>query len=331
MLVNLITLAAGDAPLDPLGHVLDKDVIGSGYFALTMNTIMMVVAGAVAVGLTWFAGKAIATGPESLGNERYVTKGRFAQIFEVFVLYLRDEVVRPNLGDQSNKWMPFLLTTFFFILSANFLGLVPLIDLQYLVGKLAIAVGLYEGSYTDFKVVGGTATGRWTTTLALATIAFIAWTYQGIRQMGVGGFFGHFTGGVPASMWPLWIIMIPVEIIGTFVKPAALTIRLFANMTAGHILLAVLIGFSGLGVAVLSEAFGATGGFVLSLPVIAISIVASVAIFFLEVFVALLQAFIFMFLTTIFIAQMSHHHDDHEHDHAEHDAHEPVPAGAVPA
>jgi len=298
--------------MDPLGHVLDKDVIGTGLFAITMNTLALVLAAGIAIFLTNLAARAITTGPESLGNKRFVTKGRFSQIFEVIILYLRDDVIRPQLGDQANKWMPFLLSTFFFILTCNFLGLVPLIDIQYIIGKIALASG-YKGSYTDFKIVGGTPTGRWTTTLALATVAFTVWTAHGIKSMGVKGFFGHFTGGVPASMWPLWIVMIPVEIIGTFVKPAALTVRLFANMTAGHILLASLIGLSGLSLTLLVGAFGTGLGIAVAFPLVLISVAASIAIFFLEVFVALLQAYIFMFLTTIFIAQMSHHHD-HEHD-----------------
>jgi F-type H+-transporting ATPase subunit a len=102
--------------------------------------------------------------------------------------------------------------------------------------------------------------------------------------------------------------MIPIEIMGTIIKPVALALRLFANMTAGHILVAVLFGFAGLG---LSGGMSyAVGG-----SVTLLSCLATVAIYFLEIFVAFLQAFVFMFLTTVFISQLSHHHD-HEHDEA---------------
>jgi len=103
---------------------------------------------------------------------------------------------------------------------------------------------------------------------------------------------------------------------GLIVKPAALTIRLFANMTAGHILLAVLIGF----VAAAPQAIGLLGG----APVSLVAFLGAVAIMFLELFVAFLQAFIFMFLTTLFIAQMSHHHHDEHHGAEAYDEHHPA-------
>jgi F-type H+-transporting ATPase subunit a len=110
-------------------------------------------------------------------------------------------------------------------------------------------------------------------------------------------------------------IMLVVEILGLFIKPAALSIRLFANMVAGHTLLATLLGFGAL-------AYSAKG-WGLAIPVSAVSVVAAIAISVLELFVAFLQAFVFMFLTAVFIGMMSHHGDhDHGHDHAHgHDDH----------
>ncbi len=134
----------------------------------------------------------------------------------------------------------------------------------------------------------------------LALTAFIIWNIHGIRTGGVGSYFKHFLGGAPLYMAP---VMIPVEVMGTIVKPAALALRLFANMTAGHILLAVVIGFT-------ASAPAALGW--LGAPITVVAAVGGVLIFFLEVFVALLQAFIFMFLTTLFIAQLAHHHHDDE-------------------
>lgn len=286
---------------DPLGHVLDKPLIGD---MLTMNTLTMILVAVVFVlFMTWVANRVV-TGPESEGNERYVTKGAIPQMFEVIILYLRDTVIRPQLGPLADRFTPFLLSLFFFILFNNLLGLVPLLDLQHLFG------GLFLGN-DHFAVIGGTATGRLGVTAGLAVMAFILWHVNGLRESGLKGWAAHFLGGGP---WYLAPIMIPVEIMGTFVKPFALALRLFANMTAGHVLLAVLVGFVPAAIANLG---------VLGAPVSLVAFGASVAIMFLELFVAFLQAFIFMFLTTLFIAQMAHHH--HEEDHGAEDYHEGDP------
>ena len=280
------------AASNPVGHVLDVPLIGGW---LSMHMVTLVVAALLLIWVMNIAAKAIATGPDSLGHDRYVTKGAFSHMIEVVVLYLRNTVIRPQLGPDTDKFLPYLLTVFFFILINNLLGLVPLLDLQHLFGL-----------HTTW--IGGTATGNFAVTTGLATIAFLVININGIRRLGFKDYVKHFTGGVPFSlgMLPVILIMIPVEIMGLIIKPAALAIRLFANMTAGHVLLAVLIGFTLQSL----EALGPAGGGVISV----ISIVAAVAIMFLEIFVALLQAFIFMFLTCLFIAQLNHHHHD---DHAE--------------
>lgn len=301
-----ITLAA-----DPLGHVLDKTLFDTGTFlgAFTMHTLTLLVAALLTIWAMGRAAKAIATGPESLGSDRYLARGRFGQVIEVITVYLRDNVVMPQLGEQQGrKFLPFLLTLFFFILFNNLLGLIPLLDLQHLLGGVI-------ANDTHFAVVGGTATGRLAVTGALATVVFIVWQINGLRESGVKGWAAHFLGGAP---WYVAPIMVPVELLGMFVKPFALALRLFANMTAGHVLLAVLLGFT----AAAPQALGWVGG----APVIVLALAGGVAIFFLEIFVAFLQAFIFMFLTTLFIAQLAHHHhDDHAHaddphGHAGHDA-----------
>lgn len=292
-------LAEGGA----MGHTLDIELFGTtGLFAITMQTLTMVLAfGLLMLAMTAVT-KRITTGPESMGNERYVTRGRFAQIIEVMVIGLRDQFIKPQLGDETNKFLPFLLSLFFFIWFNNMIGLIPLLDLQHLIGIL--------WGDPKFAIVGGTPTGRLATNAALALIVFLVWNGYGIISNGVGGWLHHFTGGAP---WYIWIIMIPVEIIGAFVKPVALCIRLFANMTAGHVLLAAVILF-------IPMAMNPDNGlgYLAGLPIGLVSVVAGVLIYFLEIFVGTLQAFVFMFLTTVFIAQMAHHdhgHDDaHEHD-----------------
>lgn len=296
------------AKADPLGHVRDKVIVegpvlweagGNAVITLdwlTMNTITLCVAALLTLWVMNKAANSIATGPESMGTDRYLPKGKFGSLIEVIVEYLIEKVFRPQLGHDTKKFAPFLLSTFFFILINNLLGLVPLIDVQYLIGYFVKGAE----SYDKLKYVGGTATGRLGVTAALAVVAFLVWNLHGIKSNGLGGWAKHFLGGAPAYLAPLMVV---VEVMGLLIKPAALAVRLFANMTAGHILLGTLILLP----VMIAPALGpaALGGSIITVP-------AAVAIFFLEVFVALLQAFIFVFLTTIFIAQMSHHdHDDH--------------------
>jgi F-type H+-transporting ATPase subunit a len=296
------------AASDPVAHVANHKLISmdlpfmqdvwlwSGHVGnLVLSGIILCVLG------PWVAAR-IATGPESLGTERFLTKNTFAHMIEVLCAYLRDEVVRPLLGDRTDKFMPFLWTVFFFLWVNNLLGMVPLLDLQ------AIPQYLANASAHPVAFLGGTATQSLFVTAVMAVIAFLVINFAGIRELGLGGYLSHLTGGAPFYIWP---IIVPVEIVGTFVKPFALAIRLFANMTAGHILLATLLGFIGTGVATLM----AGGSGLLMGPVIVFaSGIGAIAIFFLEVFVATLQAFVFMFLTTVFISQLAHH--DHEHDDA---------------
>ncbi|GAB4521368.1 MAG: hypothetical protein Tsb0013_24650 [Phycisphaerales bacterium] len=294
----------------PMGHTLDKELIGSGVMAFTMQTATLMLAFALLLLVMTSIAKRIQTGPESEGNARYVTKGRLAQIIEVIVIAMRDMFIKPQLGDETNKFLPFLLSLFFFILFNNLIGLVPLLDLQHLISTVA-------GGDPHWALVGGTPTGRLGTNAALAVFVFVVWNGYGIVANGVGGWLHHFTGGAP---WYIWPIMIPVEIIGAFVKPVALCIRLFANMTAGHVLLAAIILFAPMA---MNPVTGL--GYFAGLPIGVVSVVAGVLIYFLEIFVACLQAFVFMFLTTVFIAQMAHHDHDH-HDEHEHDMH----ASAIP-
>jgi F-type H+-transporting ATPase subunit a len=145
-------------------------------------------------------------------NARNLVATGFGNLFEVFVVFIRDEVCVPNMGRDGLKYMPYLLTTFFFILIMNLTGLVP---------------------------YGATATGNVSVTGGLAFIAFIMIQVSAIRAHGVGQYLKHLTGGVH---WALWPIMIPIEVLGLFTKPFALMIRLFANMIGGHIVIVSLLG-----------------------------------------------------------------------------------------
>jgi F-type H+-transporting ATPase subunit a len=194
----------------------------------------------------------------------------FAAGIEAMVLYLRNEVAVPNLGPHGEKYAPFILTLFFFILFGNLLGLIP---------------------------YGATATGNINVTATLAIITFFVVEIAGIRANGIGYLHTIFywNKDLPLAMRiPMFIIMSPVEIIGKFTKPFALAIRLFANMTAGHIIVLALIGLI----------------FTFRSYVIGLApMMMAVAIMMLELFVAFLQAFIFSLLASVFIGQIrSAHH-----------------------
>ena len=148
--------------------------------------------------------------------------------------------------------------------------------------------------------IGGPATQSIWVTGTLAAIAFLWFNGTAILKDPIG-FIKHLTAGAPVYMWP---IMIPVEIIGTFVKPVALALRLFANMTGGHIIVATLLGF----VVTLSTGLGGIAGHGFAI----LPLVGTVAIYFLEVLVAFIQAYIFTFLTGLFLSQLVvHAHEEH--------------------
>jgi F-type H+-transporting ATPase subunit a len=198
----------------------------------------------------------------------------FAAGIEAMVLYLRDEVALRNLGHHGERYVPFILTLFFFILFANLLGLIPF---------------------------GSTATGNIAVTAMLAIVTFFVVEAAGVRAQGAGYlntiFYWNKDLALPLRVL-LFLIMTPVEILGKFTKPFALAIRLFANMTAGHIVVLALIG--------LFFGFVAQGGILAVVG--AAPLLMAVAIMLLELFVAFLQAFIFSLLASVFIGQIREAH-----------------------
>lgn len=308
--MNALTLASS---LDPLHHVVDKNVYGT---SLTLSTVMLVVGGLVTIWLLWSASKRIATGPESEGNERYVTKGRLAQIVETMTVYLRDEMLVPVLGQEATRrYLPFLMTEFFLLLVLNIFGLIPFVDIQTLVKNL---MGISTPDGADWVFFGGAATASISVTAAFALVSFIAIQRHGFKELGVKGWLEHLCGGHdlvagPKALWLIVPLIFIVEFMGLFIKPAALAIRLFANMVGGHTLLATFLMF---GAMALQGGMGLFGVSAISL----LAGVFAIGLTFLELFVALLQAFIFMFLTAVFISLMSHH----DEEHAGHEGHEPA-------
>jgi F-type H+-transporting ATPase subunit a len=210
----------------------------------------------------------------------------FANLVEMICQYLRTEVAEPTLQEHTDRFVKYIWTVFFFILTVNLLGLLPI-------------PALAELAKTP---LGGAATGNvWVTgTMALITLGVMV--FNGLR-LGGRHYLAHFCPG------PWWLapLLVPVEIIGLVARIFALTIRLFANMIAGHILLAVLLSF----ILLAGASMGAGGGFLIAVPVV----VGSVAITLLEVFVAFLQAFIFTFLTALFIGSSIIFHPEHHEEH----------------
>ncbi|MBO6513714.1 MAG: F0F1 ATP synthase subunit A [Phycisphaerales bacterium] len=297
-MMSSVTLAA-----DPVQHVINHAFVvnDDGVWLWSSAQTNMIITALIMLLGGLFVAKAVSTGQESEGHARWVTNNRFAHMIEVICGYLRENTVRPLLGERTNALMPFLWTIFFFILINNMLGLIPILDLQNIIaGKIAPEMVAEHKAF-----IGGTATQSIWVTGALAIASAIVINGAGIKELGLGGYIKHLTAEAPIFVWP---IIIPIEILGTFIKPIALAIRLFANMTAGHILVAVLLGFA-------AQGFFKSDNPLLGFPVGVVSSLGVIAIYFLEIFVGFLQAFVFMFLTTVFISLLAHH-GDHDHDHA---------------
>lgn len=317
MSLNLLTtLAEGSNPVD---HVVIQPFLKADFLGMkdawvwSSHVGTLLLSGLVTLVMLGAAAGRIKTGPERLGTERFLTTSKFAHFIEVICVYLRDTTVRPLLGDRTEKFMPILWTFFFFILVNNILGLLPIPELLHLINP-----NWAEHHITPF---GGTPTNNIWVTATLAILAALLVNLAGLRELGVGGYVSHLTAGTP---WYMWALMVPIEIMGTLIKPVALALRLFANMTAGHVLVAVLFMFLKQGLDLLLQ--GNLGNVAIGGSIAVVSSVAVVAIFFLELFVAFLQAFVFMFLTTVFISQLAHHdehghHEGHDHEHAHAQSH----------
>jgi F-type H+-transporting ATPase subunit a len=199
----------------------------------------------------------------------------FANAMEAVILFFRDQVVRANIGHGADQFTPFILSLFFFILYMNLLGLVPF---------------------------GVSPTASLSVTGALAFLSFLWIEVAGFRALGPAGYartiFYAPKGLHPAGQGVMLLIMTPVEAMGKLTKPFALAIRLFANMTAGKILIFALLGLVFVFADMATARWGVAGGAVLM----------AAAITLLKVFISFLQAFIFAMLTAVFIGLIRHAH-----------------------
>ena len=231
-----------------------------------------------------------------LRQERLVPSG-LMNVIELVVEFVRDTVVEPNVGAKWTKaYTPLILTFFLFIFLANLVGLIPIFDVLSLINH---ALNVPADSFMGRVVHGGTtATGNFNVTAALATITFFAIIVAGARAH---GFVQHWKNMIPHGLpWAIYIILIPIEILGMFVRPFALTMRLAANMTGGHIALLAVMSM----VFIFNQLAGAAAGVgagLVALPV-------TVGISALEIIVILVQAYVFTLLSAVFIGMAIHAH-----------------------
>jgi F-type H+-transporting ATPase subunit a len=237
-------------------HVLDVRYghiqIGSLDFGPTKHTLFLAVVALVVIGFVQWGRASYQKGGVPRGP---------AALLETFVLFVRDEIAEKTIGHDGHKYTPLLCSFFFFILFAALIGLIP---------------------------HSATPTGNVSVTLGLAGLSFLANQWAGISKY---GFVHHYKAMLPSGL-PIFLvpIMIPVELLGMFARPFALTVRLFANMIAGHLMITMLMLLIPLMGMVMAPVALGLGLFVL----------------LLELLVALLQAFIFTLLSAIFIGMSAH-------------------------
>ncbi len=231
---------------------------------------------------------------------RFLSKGDgvptgMANAIESVVKFIRDSIVAPNVGPKwVNTWTPLILTFFFFILFSNGIGMIPIFDVLGAFNRFVMGVPASDShNFINGILHGGaTATGNFNVTAALATVTFFTIIIAGTKAH---GFIQHWKNLVPHGLaWPVYIILLPIEIMGLFVKPFALTMRLAANMTGGHIAILALLSL----MAILAEIFHSA---VAGIGTALVSIPLAVAISGLEIIVIMVQAYVFTLLTAVFV------------------------------
>lgn len=214
---------------------------------------------------------------------------------EIIVTFVRDTIVKPNVGSKwVNNWAPLILTFLFFIFFANAIGMIPIFDLLGVINRFILHVPYSDNhNFINGLLHGGpTATGNFNVTAALAFITFSSIIIAGVRAH---GFVQHWKNLVPQGLPAfVYVILIPIEIIGMFVKPFALTMRLAANMTGGHIALLAILSFMAIFADMFHSVLAGIGVAIISVPMAA-------AISGLEIIVVIVQAYVFTLLSAVFI------------------------------
>src|SRR5947207_1909412 len=262
-------------------------------FSVTKHVLMLWLVGATIFVIVTFVVR------RYLRQPRPIPSGFMAGL-EYVVEFVRDSIVQPNVGRKwVNTWTPLILTFFVFILCANAIGLIPIFEVVALLDRWVLHTG--EDSFLKHVIHGGTtATANFNVTAALATITFGAIIIAGSKAHGA---VKHWKNMVPPGLPGfVYIILIPIEIMGMFVRPFALTMRLAANMTGGHIAILAILSFVFLFTELFGRAMAGIGvGLVVSVPL-------AVGVSALEILVVLIQAYVFTLLTAVFIGMAIHVH-----------------------
>lgn len=241
-------------------------------FSITKHVLFMMIAAVLVIIVMLWAARDARRAHEA--GAQHGPKGA-ANVVEAMILYIRDEVAMNNIGHGGEKYAPYIVAVFFFILFCNALGLLPW---------------------------GASPTGNVSVTAALALCTFVVVEIAGMRELGFAGYMKTIiywpSDQSVAMKLPMTFMMTPIEIIGKFTKPFALTMRLYANMIAGH---AVVLALTGLAVMI-----SLAGAKLLAIAVMPVAM--AVFIMVLELFVAVLQAFIFAMLSAVFIGLIRHSH-----------------------
>jgi len=297
------TLAAGVR--GAIDHVEPHAVFGSAW--LTNLMVLSVLAAFLVYLMFGFVARRIT--PQADDAEAYVSKGAFAQLGEWVCVFVREYVARPQLGNKTDKYIYYVWTVFFFVLFCNLLGMIPF----GAIFGLMLSPFVADPSAWSVTHLSGTPTSNLGVTGPLALISFLAIIGIGVREDGIG-YFKHFApipfrplpaNPITAALHGLLAgFLVVMEALSLIIKCCVLAMRLFGTMAAGHVALGVLLGLTFLfNVGVF--------GYVIGLG----SVVAATALGMLEIFIALIQAFIFTFLTVIFIAAGLHEEHGEHHDY----------------
>ena len=268
---------ARDLDFGPLGQVeLPRwQPVQIGSFSVdlspTRHVVFMLLAAAIVMLVMFLTARGLA----KARREGRAPRG-FANAMEALVLFVRNDIAIENIGHEMGpKYAPLIMTFFFFILACNLLGLIPF---------------------------GASPTGNLAVTGALALVAFVAIEVGGMIKLGPKGYFGtvwmHIDGLPPAGAFAISLFMLPIEILSKMVKPFALMLRLFGNITAGHFVILAMFG--------IVFTFGHFGAGSWALGVGTVFFV--IGVMMLELLVALLQAYVFATLSAVFIGLMQHEH-----------------------
>ncbi len=250
----------------PFGGKLKNNYEKESGFAISKFMVLEAIVAVVLIAIFWRLAQRVRDGRPA--------KGRLWNMFEAFLLFIRDEVARPAIGHHdADRFVPLLWTIFMFVLSLNLLGMIPWM---------------------------GSPTASFSVTLAMAAVTFVTVVIAGSLRFGVVGFWKNQVPsmGLPMALAiPIVPMLFAIEVLGLFIKHIVLGVRLLANMVAGHL---VLLAIMGIAVATAGSSVW---------PVSAtISVIGSALISLLELFVAFLQAYVFTFLSALFIGAAVHHH-----------------------